>query len=57
VAERYGVTAGAVAAAWTLTNPAVDAAITGFRHPDQVDPIVAAANLELTADDLAEIQV
>ena len=39
---------GAVAVAWTLRNPAVDGAIVGFRRPDQVDPILAAANLELT---------
>jgi aryl-alcohol dehydrogenase-like predicted oxidoreductase len=55
VAERYGVTPGAVAVAWALTNAAVDGAITGFRRSDQVDPIVTAANLELTADDLDEI--
>jgi aryl-alcohol dehydrogenase-like predicted oxidoreductase len=55
VAERYATTPGAVAVAWTLHNPAVDAAIVGFRRPDQVDPIMAAANLELTADDLAYI--
>jgi len=55
VADRHAVTPGAVAVAWTLRNPAVDGAITGFRRPDQVDPIVAAANLELTADDLHEI--
>src|SRR5689334_18939405 len=51
VAERHGVTPGAVAVAWTLRNPAVDGAIVGFRRPDQVDPIVAAADLEL-GDDL-----
>jgi aryl-alcohol dehydrogenase-like predicted oxidoreductase len=28
----------------------------GFRRPDQVDPILAAANLELTEADLAEIE-
>src|SRR5207244_10181811 len=55
VADRHGVTPGAVAVAWTLRNPAVDGAITGFRRPDQVDPILAAADLELTAQDLAEI--
>ena len=55
VAQRHGVTAGAVAVAWTLTNAAVDGAITGFRRPDQVDPIVAAADLELSRDDLNEI--
>jgi aryl-alcohol dehydrogenase-like predicted oxidoreductase len=49
------VTAGAVAVAWTLINPAVDGAIAGFRRPDQVAPIVAAADLELTDDDVDEL--
>jgi len=56
VGERHGVTPGAVAVAWTLRNPAVDAAIVGFRRPDQVDPIVAATNLELSDEDVAEIE-
>jgi aryl-alcohol dehydrogenase-like predicted oxidoreductase len=55
VAKRHGTSPGAVAVAWTLHNPAVDGAIVGFRRPDQVDPLVAAASLELTAEDLAEI--
>jgi aryl-alcohol dehydrogenase-like predicted oxidoreductase len=56
VAERYGTTPGAVAVAWTLRNPAVDGAIVGFRRPAQVDPILAAASLELSDDDLATIE-
>jgi aryl-alcohol dehydrogenase-like predicted oxidoreductase len=56
IADRRGTTPGAVAVAWTLRNSAVDGAITGFRRPDQVDPILAAANLELTAQDVAEIE-
>jgi aryl-alcohol dehydrogenase-like predicted oxidoreductase len=56
VAERHGVTPGAVAVAWTLRNAATDGAIVGFRGPDQVDPIVAAANLELSDEDVAEIE-
>jgi aryl-alcohol dehydrogenase-like predicted oxidoreductase len=55
VADRRGTSAGAVAVAWTLHNPAVDGAIVGFRRPDQVDPIVTAAGLELTDDEIAEI--
>ena len=55
VAERHGTAPGAVAIAWTLLNPAVDGAIVGFRRPDQVDPIVAAANLDLDDEDVAEI--
>jgi aryl-alcohol dehydrogenase-like predicted oxidoreductase len=49
VAARHDTTAGAVAVAWTLRNPAVDGAIVGFRRPDQVDPILAGADLELEA--------
>ena len=56
VAARRGSTPGAVAVAWALRNPAVDGAIAGFRRPDQVDPIVVAANLELDDDDLATIE-
>jgi aryl-alcohol dehydrogenase-like predicted oxidoreductase len=56
VAERLGVSTGAVAVAWTLHNPAVNGAITGFRRPDQVDPIVEAANLELGDDDILMIE-
>ncbi len=56
VAGRHGVTPGAVAVAWTLRHPAVDGAITGFRRPAQVDPILAAASLELTDEDLTEIE-
>jgi aryl-alcohol dehydrogenase-like predicted oxidoreductase len=56
VAGRLETSPGAVAVAWALRNPAVDGAIVGFRRPDQVDPIVHAANLELTDADLDEIQ-
>ena len=56
VAGRHAVTPGAVAVAWALRNPAVDGAITGFRRPAQVDPILAAADLELTGKDLADIE-
>ena len=56
VGERHGTTPGAVAVAWTLRNPAVTGAITGFRHPGQVDPILTAADLELTGQDITEIE-
>ncbi|HUZ28957.1 MAG TPA: aldo/keto reductase [Solirubrobacteraceae bacterium] len=56
VADRHDTTPGAVAVAWTLRNSAVDAAIVGFRRPDQVDPILPAAGLVLTDQDLAEIE-
>jgi aryl-alcohol dehydrogenase-like predicted oxidoreductase len=56
VAERHESTPGAIAVAWTLRDPAVDAAIVGFRRPDQVDPILPGAGLDLTDRDIAEIE-
>lgn len=56
VAGRHGATPGAVAVAWTLRHPAVDAAIVGFRRPDQVDPVIGAANMKLSDDDLLTIE-
>jgi aryl-alcohol dehydrogenase-like predicted oxidoreductase len=57
VAQREGVSPGAVAVAWTLRNPAVDGAIVGFRRPDQVDPILPAAGLELGDEDAMDGEV
>jgi aryl-alcohol dehydrogenase-like predicted oxidoreductase len=56
VAARHDTTPGAVAVAWTLRNPAVHGAIVGFRRPAQVDPVVGAANLELTSEEAAGIE-
>jgi aryl-alcohol dehydrogenase-like predicted oxidoreductase len=56
VADRHDTSPGAIAVAWTLLNPAVDGAITGFRRPDQVDPIITAAQLELSDEDVATIE-
>ncbi|MCW2705838.1 MAG: aldo/keto reductase [Blastococcus sp.] len=56
VADRHSTTPGAVAIAWAVGNPAVDGAIVGFRRPDQVDPLVRAANLRLDASDLTAIE-
>ena len=41
--------------AWTLRHPAVDGAIVGLRRPDQVDPIIAAAGLVLSDEDISHI--
>ncbi len=56
VADRHATTPGAVAVAWALRNPAVDGAIVGFRSPDQVDAILGAAELDLTDDDVVDIE-
>jgi aryl-alcohol dehydrogenase-like predicted oxidoreductase len=56
VGRRHGVTPGAVAIAWTLTNTAVTGAIVGARKRQQVDEVIAAADVHLTPSDLTDIE-
>jgi aryl-alcohol dehydrogenase-like predicted oxidoreductase len=56
IAEKYGKPVGQVAVAWVLRNPAVTAAIVGARSPQQVEQNVGAADLQLTDEDVAEIE-
>jgi len=56
VARRRGCSPGAVAVAWTLRHSAVTAAIVGARKPEQVDDIVAAAEVRLSYSDLSELE-
>jgi aryl-alcohol dehydrogenase-like predicted oxidoreductase len=51
----HGVSLGAVATAWALKHPAVDAAIVGFRSADQVDAIVGADEITLSDDVAASL--
>ena len=55
VAERLGVSVGALAVAWTLAFPGVSGAIVGARRPEQVDGWIAAGRLVLDDKDLTEI--
>ncbi len=55
VAERLGVSTGAVAVAWTLAFPGVSGAIVGARSPEQVDGWIAAGSLVLDDKDVTEI--
>jgi aryl-alcohol dehydrogenase-like predicted oxidoreductase len=56
IGARHGVSPGAVVIAWTLRDPVVTGAIVGARSPEQVDGWVGAADLKLSADELAEIE-
>lgn len=56
VGKRYGHTAGEVAIAWTLRHPAVTGAIVGARNAKQVEGIIGGAELELSSQDVAEIE-
>ncbi|HEY1932711.1 MAG TPA: aldo/keto reductase [Acetobacteraceae bacterium] len=55
IAQRHGTSVAAVAIAWTLVWPGVTGAIVGARSGAQVDGWIAAAALELTRRDLADI--
>jgi aryl-alcohol dehydrogenase-like predicted oxidoreductase len=52
----HNVTAGVVAVAWTLHNPAVTAAIVGSRSATQIEELVPAAEFRLTDSELGQIQ-
>ena len=56
VADRRGVPAGAVAAAWTLNHPAVSGAIIGVRNAQQAGEIFPHADLTLTPEEVVEIE-
>lgn len=56
VAQRHAGTAGEVALAWTLRNPAVTGAIVGARNAKQVEGVLRAPSLQLTAGEVAEIE-
>jgi aryl-alcohol dehydrogenase-like predicted oxidoreductase len=56
IGARRGVSAGVVAIAWTLANPAITAAIVGGRSPEQVEGVWPAVKYRLTTEELQEIQ-
>jgi aryl-alcohol dehydrogenase-like predicted oxidoreductase len=56
IGARHGVSAGVIAIAWTLANPAVTAAIVGGRSPEQVEGVWPAAKFRLSEDEMQEIE-
>jgi len=56
IGNRHGRTPGEVAIAWTLNNPAVTAAIVGFRSAKQVSGITGAAEFRLLPGEMLEIE-
>jgi aryl-alcohol dehydrogenase (NADP+) len=55
VAERRGVPPAQVALAWLLAQPAVTAPIVGITREQHLADAVAAVDLELTEDEIAEL--
>ena len=56
-AARRGATVAQLAIAWTLANPAVDVAIVGARSPEQIRQTAPGADLRLSPEDLAQIEL
>jgi aryl-alcohol dehydrogenase-like predicted oxidoreductase len=56
IGQHHNATAGEVAIAWTLLNPAVTGAIIGIRSAQQAQGIAGAADVQLSAADILEIE-
>jgi aryl-alcohol dehydrogenase-like predicted oxidoreductase len=56
VGARYSRTPGEVAIAWTLRLPAVTGAIVGARNAKQSEGVMRAGELQVTPQDIAEIE-
>ena len=54
IAEKYGATLGQLALAWVLSHPN-STAIAGARNAEQVRQNAAAADIEIEAEDLTEM--
>jgi aryl-alcohol dehydrogenase (NADP+) len=55
IAERRGVPPAQVALAWLLAQPAVTSPIVGITRPEHLTDAVAAVDLRLTDDEIAEL--
>jgi len=56
IGVRHGRSAGEVAIAWTLHNPAVTAAIVGMRSAAQVEGVIGAMEFRLSDGEMDEIE-
>ena len=55
IGRNHGRSAGEVAVAWTLHNPAVTGAIVGARNARQAEGVMRAGDLRLTGEEILEI--
>jgi aryl-alcohol dehydrogenase-like predicted oxidoreductase len=56
IGEAHGVSAAQVALAWLLGRPGVTSLVVGARTEEQLADNLAAADLELTADEVARLE-
>jgi aryl-alcohol dehydrogenase (NADP+) len=56
IAQERGVSRAQVALAWVLSKPVVTAPIVGASKPEHLDDAVAALGVELTPEEIAELE-
>ena len=56
-AAEHDATVAQLAIAWTLAKPAVDVAIVGARSPEQIRQTAPAADLRLSPEEMAQIEL
>lgn len=56
IGAKHGRSAGEVAIAWTLANPAVTAAIVGMRSASQAHGVLGALEFRLSKEEMARIE-
>lgn len=55
IAEAHGTNVASVALAWLLTRPVVTSVLVGAKRMDQLEANLAAADLELSADEIRRL--
>ncbi|AEH86070.1 aldo/keto reductase [Mesorhizobium opportunistum] len=55
VSSRHSAKQAEVALAWVIARPGITAPIASATKPDQMDSLIRAVSLKLTADDMAEL--
>lgn len=55
LAAKYGKTLPQFALRWTLSQPAIDTGLVGFRRPEEVDENLGALDFIISPRDMAEI--
>ena len=56
LAESKGVSVAQIVIAWVLAQDGIDAAIVGARSDKNIERSLAAVDVELSGEDLAEIE-
>ena len=56
VAEKLGHAPAQVAVAWLMSKPEVTAPVVGVSRPEQLDQLVEAASLSLSAEEVAYLE-